>query len=431
MKISRIIASLGLGLVFAMAAMSTGAAQSVEKFYQGKNLTLYIGYPPGGGYDAYGRTVARNLGNHIPGNPKITAKNRVGAGTLKLTNEVFNTLPQDGTVLAMIDRGIAMEALFGNKQVKFDPNKLNWLGSVNNEVSTCVTWHTKGITNLKDFLSKKIIMGGTGPGTGPDMMVKVLNNVLGANLGLITGYPGGNNINIAIERGEVDGRCGWSWSSIVSTRPQWVSGKKINILIQMSTSKHPVLTKMGVPWIMDLAKNKRQKGIMTLLFAREAMGRPILVGPKVPKARVKALRAAFDATMKDAKFLAGLKKQRLEAAALSGAEVQKLVASIMRTKSDIVEASKEATAKTGNMYIKKITVKMLKHEGKVSQVKRGGRRIFIMYKGKEVKAAVSGSRTKVTIDGKKTKRKNIKVGMSCKFTYPGVGTTAKRVDCKS
>ena len=423
--------ALGLGFTLAMAGITTASAQSVAKFYKGKNLTLFIGYPPGGGYDAYGRTLARNLGNHIPGNPKITAKNRVGAGTLKLTTEIFNTLTPDGTALAMIDRGIAMEALFGSKQVKFDPNKINWLGSVNNEVSTCVTWHTKGITNLKDFLSKKIIMGGTGPGSGPDMMVKVLNNVLGANLGLITGYPGGNNINIAIERGEVDGRCGWSWSSISSTRPQWVKDKKINILIQMSTSKHPVLTKMGVPWIMDLAKNKRQLGIMTLLFAREAMGRPLVVGPGVPKARVKALRAAFDATMRDANFLAELKKQRLESAPLSGGEVQGLVADIMRTKPDIVEASREATAKTGNMYIKKITVKMLKHEGKVSKVKRGGRRIFIMYKGKEVKAKVSGSRTKVTIDGKKTKRKNIKVGMRCKFTYPGVGTTAKRVDCKS
>jgi tripartite-type tricarboxylate transporter receptor subunit TctC len=324
-----------------------------------------------------------------------------------------------------------MEKLFGNKQVRFEPNGFHWLGSVNNEVSTCVTWHTKNVKNLDEFLSRKLVMGGTGPGTGPDMMVKVLNNVIGANLNLVTGYPGGNNINLAIERGEVDGRCGWSWSSIVATRPAWLKENKIKVLIQMSTAKHPALTKMGVPWIMDMGKTDRDKQILTLLFAREAMGRPIVVGPKVPDDRVKALRAAFNATTKDAKFLADLAKQRLESAPLTGEEVQDLVARIMATKPDIVEASRDATQKTGNMYITKAKVRMVKHTGPVTQVRKGGRQVVIKHDGKEVKASISGSRTKVTIDGKKAKRKAIKVGMTCTFNYPGSGSRAKNVDCKS
>jgi len=431
MKLSKIAIMVGLGFGFALVGASGASAQSGGGFYKGKAVTLFIGYPAGGGYDAFGRTVARHMGAHIPGKPRVTPRNRPGAGTIQLANEVFTTMAQDGTVLAMIDRGIAMEALFGNKQVHFKPTKFNWLGSVNNEVSTCVTWHTKGVKNLKQFLGRKLVMGGTGPGTGPDMMVKVLNNVIGAKLNLVTGYPGGNNINLAIERGEVDGRCGWSWSSIAATRPDWLKDGKINILIQMSTSKHPELTKMGVPWIMDLGKTDRERQILTLLFAREAMGRPIIVGPRVPKARVAGLRAAFMATTRDVKFKADLKKQRLESAPLTGEEVQSLVARIMNTKSDIVEASREATQKTGKMYIKKAKVSMVKHMGPVTQVKKGGRQILIKYKGKEVKASVSGSKTKVTINGKKTKRKNIKVGMTCTFTYPGPGSRAKNIDCKS
>ena len=431
MRTSNVMKAVGLSCVLVLAGASAGSAQSVAGFYKGKTITFYIGYPSGGGYDAFSRTVARHMGKHIPGNPRFTPKNRPGAGTIKLANEVFNTLAQDGTVLAMVDRGIPMEALFGSKQVRFEPTKFNWIGSVNNEVSTCVTWHTLGVKTLKQFMTRKLVMGGTGPGTGPDMMVKVLNNVFGANLNLITGYPGGNNINLAIERGEVDGRCGWSWSSIASTRPAWLKDGKIDILIQMSTSKHPELTKRGVPWIMDLGKTKRQRQILTLLFAREAMGRPIIAGPKVPNVRVKALRTAFLATTKDAKFLAALKKQRLESAPLTGEEVQNLVAKIMDTKPDVVEASREATQKTGQMYIKKVKVKMVKHTGPVTKIKRGGRRVWIKYQGKEVKTAISGSKTKVTINGKKIKRKNIKVGMTCTFTYPGPGSRSKNVDCKS
>ncbi|HSR54662.1 MAG TPA: hypothetical protein VLN73_00370 [Alphaproteobacteria bacterium] len=430
MKLQRHVLGIVGSAALALAA-TDASAQSVADFYKGKTVTIYIGYSPGGGYDAYARTIARHMGRHIPGNPSFTPKNRPGAGSLLLTNELYNRHPQDGTAISMIGRGMPMEALFGNKQARFDPTKINWIGSTNNEVSLCVTWHETGIDTLEKFRSQKITVGGTGPGADTDIFPKVLNNVVGTNLNLVTGYPGGNNINLAMEKGEVEGRCGWSWSSVKSTRPGWLKEGKVNLILQMSTSKHPELTKRGVPFVMDLAKTERDRKILTLVYARQAMGRPLATGPGVPEDRVAALRAAFDATMKDEKFLADIRKQKLELAPLSGKEIQELVVDIMTTPPEVVQAAKEASEKTGDMFIKKVKIQLVEHEGPVTQTKRGGRRIFIKYKDKEVRAKVSGSRTTVTIDGKNTERKNIKVGMTCKFTYPSAGSEAKRVDCKS
>lgn len=434
MNIKRYCSAAGMtgllagALIMSFAAPSV-AASSVKSFYEHHNITLYIGYTPGGGYDAYSRTIARHMGDHIPGHPDFIAKNLPGAGSMLLANGLYNKLPQDGSVIGMIGRGMPMEKLFGNKAAKYNPEKLNWIGSVNNEVSVCVTWHTTGIDTLKEFESKKITVGGTGPGADTDTFPKVLNNVIGTHLQLVTGYPGGNQINLAMEKGEVQARCGWSWSSVEATRPQWLKNHKVNVVLQMSTSKHPMLTKMGVPWVMDLAKTKRQHKILTLVFARQAMGRPLAAGPKVPASRVAALRTAFNQTMKDPKFVADINKQRLELAPLSGKKVQALVNDIMNTPPEVVEAAKEATEKTTNMYVKTVKFKMKHDTGPVTKIKRGGRRIYIESHGKVVKAKVSGHRTKVTIDGKKVKRSKVKKGMTCEFTYPGPGSEAKKVDC--
>ncbi|MFQ5974044.1 MAG: Bug family tripartite tricarboxylate transporter substrate binding protein, partial [Alphaproteobacteria bacterium] len=287
MRISRILVGLGaagalLGALFAQPV----AAGSVADFYKGKTITIYIGYSPGGGYDAYARTVGRHIGKHIPGNPGTVAKNRPGAGSLKLANELYNTLPKDGTAIGTIGRGMPMEPLFGTKEAKFDPSKFNWLGSANNEVSVCVSWHKSPIKTLNDFLTKEMIVGGTGPGADTDTFPKVLNNIIGTKLKLVTGYPGGNNINLAIERGEVQGRCGWSWSSVKSTRAQWLRDKNINVLLQMSTAKHPEMP--DVPFVMDLAKTEKDRKVLALVFARQAWGRPFVAPPGVPADRAKA-----------------------------------------------------------------------------------------------------------------------------------------------
>ena len=194
---------------------------------------------------------------------------------------------------------------------------------MNDEVSVCVAWHTSGITSFEQLMDQKLVVGGTGPTADTDQFPKVLNGTLGTKFDIITGYPGGNDISLAMERGEVKGRCGWSWSSIVATRKDWVDQGKIKILVQLSTAKHPDLP--NVPLIMDFAKTPEQKQILKLVFTRQAMGRPFVAPPGVPKERVAVLRDAFMATLKDKQFLADAEKMKLEINPVSGQKVQELI----------------------------------------------------------------------------------------------------------
>ncbi|MCH7543297.1 MAG: hypothetical protein IIB65_06635 [Proteobacteria bacterium] len=427
MKALRYLIGLGaIGVLIGSALPPPVQAESVADFYKGKTITLYIGYSAGGGYDTYARTIGRVIGRHIPGNPKVVAKNKPGAGSLRLTNELYNSLPKDGTVIATFGRGMVMEPLFGNKKAMFDPSKFTWLGSANNEVSVCIAWHESPIQTLDDFLTMPMIVGGTGPGADTDTFPKVLNNILGTKLRLVTGYPGGNDINLAIERGELQGRCGYSWSSLKSRFPQWLTGKKVQILLQMSTAKHPDLP--DVPFVMDLAKTDKDRKVLELIFARQAWGRPFVAPPGVPADRAKALQAAFMATMKDADFLADAKKQKLEIAPISGEKIKQLIAALYASPKDLVEAAKEAAEKTGKIKITKVVIPIETVKGTITKIQRKGRRVSYKGGGRKGKLSVSGRRTKVSIGGKKAKRKNLKVGMKCEFTFQA--SAAKKIDCE-
>ena len=415
-------AALALTAFTATPALS----DAVSDFYKKKRLTLYVGYSPGGGYDRYSRTLARHMGRHIPGKPRIIVKNRPGAGSMILTNELYNSLPKDGTVFGNVGRGLPQEPLLGTKEAKYDSTKFTWIGSMNNEVSVCVSWHETPIKTVDDMLTKPFVVGGVGPGSDTDVFPTAINNVLGAKLKLITGYPGGNDINFAIERGELEGRCGWSWSSVVSTRGKWLKSKKINVLMQMSTEKHPKLP--DVPFILDLAKDENQKATLAFIFARQAWGRPYLAPPGVPADRAKALQDAFMATMEDPKFLADATKQRLEITPLSGPKVRELMVAMYNTPGNIVELAARATSEQTKMSVEKAVIPVETMEGEITQLKRGGRKVTVEGGGKKWAVSVSGSKTSIMIAGAKAKRKALKVGMACKLTYQG--TLAKAFDCK-
>ncbi len=414
------------GILAATVAAPAATADEVADFYKGKRITMWIGYPAGGGYDRYARTLSRHMGRHIPGNPKFVSKNKPGAGSMILANDMYSVMPQDGTAISTFGRGLPMEPLFGNKQAKFDPRKFGWLGSTNNEVSVCASMKRTGITKFSDLMTKGMIVGGTAKGSDTDTFPTVLNNVIGTKLKLVTGYPGGNDINFAMERGEVDGRCGWSWSSVKSTRPQWLKSGRIHILLQMSTSKHAELP--DVPFVMDLAKNDRDRKILGLVFARQAWGRPFNTTPNVPKARLAALRAAFDATMKDPKYRADMKRVKLELNPLGGAYIQKLMEDLYNSPKDVVAAAAKATSDSSAIQTSTAVIPVTTHKGKITKIKRGGRRVSWSGGGKKGKLRVSGSRTKVTIAGKKAKRKALKTGMSCSFKVKGV-QTAVAINC--
>jgi tripartite-type tricarboxylate transporter receptor subunit TctC len=305
--------------VLAAAVVAPGVALAQEKPF-----SLYVGYSTGGGYDVYGRLVARHIGKPLPGHPNVVVNNMPGAGSLRLANWLYTVAPKDGTVFGTVARGVAFDTLLGQPGASFEATKFNWIGSANDEVSVCVSWNTSGVTTFQQALEKGLIVGGTGGSADTDQFPRAFNGVLDAKFKIVTGYPGGNDINLAMERGEVQGRCGWSWSSVSSTKPDWVKDKKINVLVQLALAKHPDLP--DVPLILDFAKDDLQRGVFKLVFARQLMGRPFLAPPGVPEDKVAALRKAFMETMKDKEFLAEADKAKLEITPVPGEEVQKVVA---------------------------------------------------------------------------------------------------------
>lgn len=332
LKMWKMVAATAAALTLAVPAM---AQQSVEDFYKGKEVSLMIGYSPGGGYDTYARMIARHIGKHIPGNPTIVPQNMPGAGSLKMTNWLYNAAPQDGSVFATFARAAPFDPLFGNENAEFRANEFNYIGSANNEVSLCAALSSSGVKSFEDLKTTELFVGGTGDTADTVQFPKIINDVFGTKMTIINGYPGGNDVVLAMERGEVNGRCGWSWSSIKSKYMDWIEDGRLVLLMQLSTGKHPDLP--DVPLIMDLADSKADKKLLNLVFARQELGRPYVAPPGVPEDRVKALREAFMATMKDPEFLAEAKEADLEITPLSGERVQALVADAYDTDQAIID----------------------------------------------------------------------------------------------
>jgi tripartite-type tricarboxylate transporter receptor subunit TctC len=318
-------------------------AQAPASFYAGRTVDLYVGYSVGGGYDLYARVLARHIGRHIPGNPTVVVKNMEGAGSLRLANWLYRVAPKDGSVFATIGRGTGFDPLLGVPAAQFDAPKFTWIGSGNHEVSVCVAYEgSSGVTTFADLRTREMTVGGTGPSSDTDQFPKVVNGVLGTRMKVVSGYPGGNDVVLAMERGEVQGRCGWSWSSVKSTHGAMIAENKLHVLLQLSLHKHPELP--GVPLVVDLARTDEERQILTLIFARQVMGRPFLAPPGVPADRADALRAAFMATMTDPAFVAEAEKAQLEVNPVAGEELQKLVAEIYRTPPEVAKKAAQLLA---------------------------------------------------------------------------------------
>lgn len=313
-------------------------ADPVENFYKGRNVQFVIGYTVGGAYDLYARILARHLTRHLAGQPTFVPQNMPGAGSLKAANYLYGVAPQDGSVIAMVGRGLAMEPLLGD--ARYDSRKFTWIGSITNEISVCAAWAGSGIKSLADIFSREFTVGGEGSGSDPDIFALMLRNVFGAKIRLVSGYPGGAEINLAMERGEIAGRCGWSWSSIRSRNPGWLKEKKLSLLLQFARRQDAALAE--VPLVETLAKTWEQTEILRLVLGRQVMGRPVLAPPAIPDERKQALRAAFDATMKDREFIAEAEKADLEVNPVTGAEIDALLADLYRTPKEVVEKAARA-----------------------------------------------------------------------------------------
>jgi len=333
-------ASLALALLGASGLPA--AAQSVEDFYRGKNINLVIGYSVGGGYDLYARQLARHIGKYIPGRPTIVPQNMTGAGSLRAASYIYSAAPKDGTVFGTFARAMAIQPLL-TSTAQFDGTKFTWLGSVTNDVSTCVTWHTAAVKTWKDMLEKPVTFGGEGPGADPDLFALLYKNVFGAKVKLVTGYHGTNDTTLAMERGEVDGLCGLSWSTLKSRHMQWMKEKKINILVQAAFQRQPDLG--DVPLITDAVKTPEQRQILKLFLTSQEMARPFAAPPGIPEDRKAALIAAFDQTMKDPEFLSEAQKLELDVNPVSAKAIDEMLAELYATPKDVLEKAAQAIAK--------------------------------------------------------------------------------------
>jgi tripartite-type tricarboxylate transporter receptor subunit TctC len=308
--------------------------QAVEDFYRGKQLDMVIGYSAGGTYDLYARLVARFLGNYVPGKPTILPRNMPGAGSRAATKWVYSIGPKDGTVLATSDQSLAVEQTMGDKQLDIDTTKLVYIGNPNADNNTTACWYTSGIKTIEDAKKGQVVVGATG-GSTSSQYPKAMNALIGTRFKIIIGYPGGNDINLALEKGEVECRGSNAWGAWKATRSDWLRDKKINILVQIGLTKAPDLP--DVPLLVDLASNDGDRAIFKLLSAPTTIGRPVFTAPGVPPERVKALRDAFDVMVKDPVFLAEAEKEHFDLNPVSGAQMQKIVGDIVATPRPIAD----------------------------------------------------------------------------------------------
>jgi len=326
----------------ALALASAASAQSPEQFFKGRSIDMVIGADAGGGYDVYARVLTRHLGNHIPGNPTVVPKNMPGAGSNKAAQFVYAVAPKDGTVIGAIFTGGIMQPLLGDpKSIQHDPTKFIYLGSANREISLCVV-RADAVKSFDEVLQKPIILGASAAGGTSRDFPAALSNILGAKFNIVSGYPGTREIGLALERNEVQGFCGYFLSSLMTQNPGWLTDPNMRILVQEVSKGNEMLTKRGVPVAVDLAKTPEDRQVLELLFDQLVFGRPYVLPPGVPSDRVAALRKAFLDALKDPALLEDAKKSRIDIDAVSGEEVQALVAKMFATPQAIVERAREA-----------------------------------------------------------------------------------------
>ncbi len=331
---------LSIGLVFVVAAglAAPAHAQTVEALYKGRNIDLVIGGDVGGGYDIYGRALARHMSKHIPGRPNIVAKNMPGAGSNKAADYLYTTAPKDGTVFGIVFPGAIMTPLLEPERgLKFDPPKFQFLGTANKEVRVCAFAANIPVKTFADAMKTQVILAASSDGGSTVDYPAVFNEVLGTKFRIVRGYKGTREITLAVERGEAQGLCGWAWSSLQTQVPHWLKDKSVNIVLQNGVSTDPQLDKMGVPTTWQFVKNDDDRQLLDLMIGQQDIGRAFLLPPGVPEPVVKAMRAAFDATMKDPEFLADAEKTKIEITTATGEEVQQLVQKMYATPKPVVD----------------------------------------------------------------------------------------------
>jgi tripartite-type tricarboxylate transporter receptor subunit TctC len=340
-KIVRLVAtaaSLGSSTTFARA-------DPVEDFYRGKQITMILSAGAGGGYATYMQAFAPFMTKYIPGHPNIVLQNMPGAGGIRAMMFLNSAAPKDGTTLGFVHSSVPFAPLYGIKGANFDPRQMQWIGSLNTSTAICVSWTASGVTRWQDLFNKTYIVGGTGAGSQMETMPAMINKLFGAHIKIISGYTGGNDVYLAMERGEVHGRCGGLVSSIRSTRPDWFPQHKVSVPIVVAMERNPLFP--DTPALAEFAKDEKTRDVLRLILAPLSMDRPMLAPPGAPPERVAALRQAFHAAMNDLAFIAEAKKIDIEINEASGESLQKILDNAFKMPPEIVKAANDAMNLTG------------------------------------------------------------------------------------
>lgn len=330
-----------LAFIGLSACFTTPAA--AQDFYAGKTVTIIVGSAPGGSYDLYARIVARHIGKHIPGNPNGIVQNMPGANSRLMAGYVHDIAPKDGTTLGAPLNTVPLNQMLDPKTTKFNAAAFNWIGAVSSPANVLVTWHTSGVKTLDDARQKEVTIGATTAGTTQEMYPLLANNLFGAKFKVVTGYKASTEINVAMERGEVQGRGANTFLAYRFQNPDWIRDKKLNFIFQMTEARDPLMP--DVPTLLEYAKTEEQKKIVSLIVTTETIGRPLLAPPGVPAERVALLRKALMEVVKDPEFIADAEKAKLEISPVSGEKLQALVENLVATPADIVEKYKQAVSR--------------------------------------------------------------------------------------
>jgi tripartite-type tricarboxylate transporter receptor subunit TctC len=333
------LARLALAAAVTAGLAWPAAAQDVN-FYKGRTVTIIVGYPPASGYTLYAQMLARYLTDHIPGKPNVIVQSMPGAGSIKAANYVYTVAPKDGATLGVFSVGALIDELFGMSTTSFDSTRFGWIGNMDESVGVCVVKRAAGVARFEDLLQKETLFGGTGPSGGATQAAIALSRLYGAKIKLIKGYPGAQDVVLAMDRGEVQGVCGITIAVLKSRLAAQIKSGDLIPIVHDAMKRHPELP--GVPGVYEFAKSDDDRRVLDLLFGWRVLGRPIAAPPGIPPERLAALRKAFMDAMSDPRFIADAERSQLDIAPAPGAEVAALIARLFSHSKDTIRRAADA-----------------------------------------------------------------------------------------
>ncbi len=322
------------------ASQSLAQSDDVTQFYTGRQISLIVGANAGGGYDAQGRLMARHLGRFLPGSPVSIVQNMPGAGSLQAANHLYNVAPKDGSVIALLQRGVLSSRFTNPGGARFDLAKFNWLGNLSSEAGVVLAWHASPFHSIQDVMKQEMVVGGTGATIDTETTPRILNALIGTKFKVITGYRGTPDTTLAMERGELQGMGDWSWSNVKTRRPDYLRDNKVRVLLQVGVDRIPDLP--NVPMASDLVRNEDDRKVMDLFLAQKAAARPVAAPPDIPADRVKALRDAFARMIVDDAFNKDAASQKLDIEPTTASEIDKVIQLFATTPDSVGQRLKDA-----------------------------------------------------------------------------------------